>query len=107
MPVETAADRLVFVSAKDFGVVAKYSQNENAEIDVPGIFDRQHLAVDAADASVSGFVVTFMCRADDLTQLTFGKPRQDDRLTIDGERWRVVEPQPDGTGMVMLVLRKD
>jgi hypothetical protein len=105
--IETIADRLVFVSAKDFGVTARYSQNEGLEIDVPGIFDRQHMAVDAADASVSSFIVTFLCRADDLRHLTFGKPRMDDRLTIEGERWRVVEPQPDGTGMVMLVLRKE
>jgi hypothetical protein len=103
--IESIADRLVFVSAKDFGVVALYSQNDGPETAVTGIFDRQHLAIEAGEAAVTGVSVTFICRADDLAQLTYKRARQDDRLTISGERWRVVEAQPDGTGMVVLVLR--
>lgn len=106
MPVESAADRLTFVSVDDFGVNAAYSQNDALEVTIPGIFDRQHLAIEAGDGAVTGFAVTFTCRADDLAQLPFQRALQGDWLTIDGERWMVVEPQPDGTGMVMLLLRK-
>lgn len=106
MPVESAADRLIFVSADDFGVEAAYTQNEAPEITIPGIFDRQHLAIEAGDGAVTGFAVTFTCRADDLAALPFARAMQGDWLTIDGERWMVVEPQPDGTGMVVLLLRK-
>ena len=107
MPVESSADRAVFLAAADFGIVAAYSQNEGPEVQVVGIFDRQHLAIEAGEAGVTGFAVTFTCRAEDLAPLTFGKPLQGDRLTIAGERWRIVEPQPDGTGMVTLILRRD
>ena len=107
MPVESAADRAMFLSVEDFGVVAAYSQNEAPEVAISGIFDRQHLAIDAGEAAVTGLAVTFTCRADDLAQLTFGRALQDDRLRIGAERWRVVEAQPDGTGMVLLLLRKD
>lgn len=106
MPVESAADRLNFVSVNDFGVQAAYSQNDAPEVSVAGIFDRQHLAIEAGESAVSGFAVTFACRADDLAALPFGKALQGDWLTIGGERWTVVEAQPDGTGMVTLLLRK-
>lgn len=106
MPVESAADRLNFLSANDFGVSALYAQATGPAITLTGIFDRQHLAIEASDAAVTGFAVTFTCRADDLALLMFGRAQQGDELTIDGERWMVVEPQPDGTGMVMLILRK-
>lgn len=107
MPVETAEDRAVFVSANDFGVTALYSQNHGPLLEIDGILDRQFLAVEAAEGAVTGAAVTFTCRSDDLTPLLYGKARQGDRLTIGDERWRVVEPQPDGTGMVVLVLQKD
>jgi hypothetical protein len=106
MPVESAANRLTFLSADEFGVQAAYSQNDAPEVLVSGIFDRQHLAIEAGEAAVSGFAVTFTCRADDLAGLPFGKALQGDWLTIGGERWTVFEPQPDGTGMVTLLLRK-
>jgi hypothetical protein len=106
MPVESAADRLTFVSVDDFGVEAAYSQNDAMVVTIPGIFDRQHLAIEAGDAAVTGFSVTFTCRADDLAQLPLQRSQQGDWLTIDGERWIVVEPQPDGTGMVVLLLKK-
>lgn len=106
MAVETAVDRAIFVNADDFGVVAQYSQNEGVAVPITGIFDRQHLAVDTDHGAVSGLAVTFLCRADDLALLRMGKALQGDLLTIDGDRWRVVEPQSDGTGMVNLILQK-
>lgn len=107
MPIETAADRAIFLSPGEFGVTALYSQNEGRGIAVNGIFDRQFMALDTGDGAVTGASVTFTCRADDLAPLLHGKARQGDQLTVDGERWRVVEPQADGTGMVVLVLQKD
>lgn len=107
MPIETAADRAAFFSADDFGVTAAYSQNEAPAISINGIFDRSFMAVDTGDGAVTGVSVSFTCRADDLSQLLHGRARQGDRLTIGGERWLVVEPQADGTGMVTLILQKE
>lgn len=107
MPVESAADRAVFLSANDFGVVAAYSQNEGRPVSITGIFDRSFLPIDTGEGVVTGVSVTFTCRTDDLKGLVYGKARQGDRLSIDGDRWLVIEPQPDGTGMVVLVLQKE
>lgn len=106
MPVESAADRAVFVSPMEFGVWAAYSQNQGRELAINGVFDRSFLAIDAGDGTVTGASVTFTCRSEDLSRLAYGRPRQGDRLTIEGERWHVVEPQADGTGMVTLILQK-
>lgn len=106
MPVESAADRLTFLSVDEFGVTATYQQQVGPDVEITGIFDRQHLAVEAGDAAVTGFAVTFTCRADDLAQLMFNQARQGDQLVINGENWIVVEAQPDGTGMAVLLLKK-
>ncbi len=107
MPIETAADRTIFLSPDEFGVTALYSQNYGPKVPLNGIFDRQFMALDTGDGAVTGVSVTFTCRTDDLAGLLYGKARQGDQLTIEGERWRVVEPQADGTGMLVLVLQKD
>lgn len=107
MAVESAADRAIFVSPDDFGVTASYTQNEGTPVAINGIFDRSFMAIETGDGAVTGVSVTFTCRADDLEQLLYGKSRQGDRVTIDGDRWTVVEPQADGTGMVVLVLQKE
>lgn len=104
MPVETAADRALFLA--DFGVTAAYAQADLPVMMITGILDRAHLAIDAGEGSVTGFAVTFTCRADDLANLAAGKALPDDLLTIGWEGWRVTEAQPDGTGMVTLILRK-
>jgi len=107
MAVESAADRAIFVSPDDFGVTASYTQNEGTPVPINGIFDRSFLAIETGDGSVTGVSVTFTCRADDLEPLLYGRARQGDRVTVDGENWTVVEPQSDGTGMVVLILQKE
>lgn len=104
MPVESAADRAMFLS--DFGVTAAYAQGDVPVMMITGIFDRAHLAIEAGDGAVSGFAVTFTCRADDLAQTAAGKALTNDLLTIGCDQWRVDDAQPDGTGMVTLILRK-
>jgi len=104
--IESATDRLIFLSADDFGVTATYQPEVGADIAITGIFDRQHMPIDANEGGVTGFSVAFTCRADDLARLLLGRAVQGDQLVIAGERWMVVEPQADGTGMVVLILRK-
>lgn len=104
MSVESPSDRSMFLT--DFGVMAAYAQAGGGSMALRGIFDRQHLAIDAGDGAVTGFAVVFTCRSDDLALLSAGRALQGDTITIDGEGWEVVEPQPDGTGIVTLVLRK-
>lgn len=106
MAVESAADRLVFLSTDDFGVTAAYVQQGQAAVSIAGIFDNAHLIVDAGEAGVSGTAPVFTCRDDDLATLAFGAARRGDRLTISGVTYIVTDPQPDGTGMTTLIMEK-
>jgi len=104
MVVETAEDRLSLLD--EFGVEVAYSQRELAAISLLGVFDRQHLEVATENGAVSGFAVTLTCRTEDLARLASGKALQGDRLVVAKERWEVTDVQPDGTGIVILVLRR-
>lgn len=106
MTVETAEDRRAFVSADEFGVTAQYSQNGAPAVTIAGIFDSDHLMIDAGQAGVTSSAPVFTCTADDLAGLVIGRARAGDLLTIAGVTYAVTEPRPDGTGMVSLILEK-
>lgn len=104
MEVETAEDRLSLL--EDFGVQLSYSQRSRPAVPILSLFDRQHQAVDTENGSVSAFAVTATCRSDDLARLPAGKALQGDRIWIGRQSWDVADVQPDGTGFVILILRK-
>lgn len=106
MGVESAADRLVFLGEDGFGTVALYRPLTGAEHDVPGIFDDAYLVSSGAEAGVAGTAPVFTCRADDLAQLAAGAAVYDDELVLASVTYLVKQIQPDGTGMVMLLLEK-
>lgn len=105
MGVESAADRLVFLSADDFGVVATYEAvtAPGVTISVKGIFDAAHLSVDVSSGvPVSSANPIFTCRTADLTN----GGSQGDSLTISGTDYLVRDVQADGTGMTVLELEE-
>jgi len=106
MPVETAADRAVFVSADDFGVTAYISQNGAAAVSFAGIFDNAHLMVDAGNAGVSSTAPVITCRTDDLAGLLYGNARSGDQIRIGSDYYTVTDVQADGTGMTTLIMEK-
>lgn len=96
MAVESAADRLSFLSADDFGVTAVFGSTS-----VAGIFDREYEAlVFTGEAAVASRSPRFVCREADLGSLG----RQGQQLTVGSDQFRVREVKPDGTGMVVLEL---
>jgi hypothetical protein len=106
MAVESAADRAQFVSANDFGRSFRYLPGVGPEISVTGIFDAAYLLLEAGQAGVSGTAPTLLCCSSDLDALPAGKACEDDRV-IDGlVQYRVVDVQPDGTGMSLLILER-
>lgn len=105
MGVESAADRLSFLNTDEFGTVATYEalSTPGVTIDVTGIFDAAHLAVDVGSGvPVSSANPIFTCRSADLT----GGGAQGDSFTINGTEYLARDIQPDGTGMTVVELER-
>lgn len=64
---------------------------------VNGVFDREYSAVLGLEANTP----TFTCDESDVSDIAHG-----DTITIDGTDYTVREIQPDGTGVVVLVLEE-
>ena len=63
MAVETADDRLIFLDVDDFGSTASYTVQGGSAVDIKGIFDNEHIEVDATGTvGVSVQQPRFMCR---------------------------------------------
>jgi hypothetical protein len=109
VPVESAADRAVFVSADDFGVVASYTRAGGGAVDVPGIFDDPTLMVSLGERAMSqDSRPTLLCRQADLPvgaaegsvdTVAITHPVSGVALTF-----RVATIEPDGQGMALLAL---
>lgn len=105
MGIESAADRLTFLSADDFGVVATYEalSAPGVTTSVTGIFDAAHLAVDVSSGvPISTANPIFTCRTADLT----AGGAQGDSFTIGGVEYLARDIQSDGTGMTVVELEK-
>lgn len=104
MPVESAADLAGMFDPDEFGVAVLYVPVDPfaASFTLDGIFDRRHVAVDfGAGAPVSAMEVTLRAR---LSAFPAGvAPQEGDTATIAADRYTVVDVQPDGA-LVTLVL---
>jgi len=104
MPVESSADRLLFLSAAEFGVTATYTPvSGGSSSSVAGIFDKEYLEVAGeGEAAVSTTHPIFVCRSVDLTSGGLF----DDQLMIDAVSYKVKVIRPDGTGMTTMFLEQ-
>jgi len=66
---------------------------------VDGLFDRPY--GEAGGGFTAGYVPTFICSESDITGLEFN-----DDATINGIDYQVDNIEPDGTGIVTLMLRR-
>lgn len=104
MPVESAADRLTFLDADEFGVEASYTPSGGVNAAITGIFNDPHLEVIVGDAApVADSQPTFTCRSADLPAAAAGGDAGD-TLAVDGITYQVADLQPDGTGMTVITL---
>lgn len=109
MPVESAADRLAFLAADDFGVAATWTKSGGGASTVTGILDDAD-RLDSAGLGASGLgnVASqpgFVCRTADVPS---GAAAGD---TLGGTTqlgaaftYKVVTIQPDGTGFSRVTL---
>jgi hypothetical protein len=99
MGVETAADRATMLAVSDFGTVAIY-KSKGKRYPISGIFDREYLGVDVAEAEFASSEPVFHIQTTDLPcRWAFG-----DTLEIDCVAFTVRNVENDGTGMTKLRL---
>lgn len=100
MGAESASDRASFFDTDDFGVAALW----NGTTTVNGIFDSKFIPVNV-DTDVAVAVESaqpmFRTRTADVSTVAQG-----DTLVISGTTYDVVGIQPDGTGMIDLILEE-
>lgn len=107
MPVESEADRAVFVNPDEFGVTVRYQAEGQAARDIAGVFDdpsREAFAGDIGVSTPASPRVTI--RAADLPEGAAPGENTGDRVTIAGVAYEPRAAEPDGTGMLVLVLEE-
>lgn len=101
MAVESADDRLIFLSVDDFGVSATFTHSATTTT-IRGIFDNDFIEVDTGGGV--GFALQqpkFVCRTSDVSTAV-----EDDTLVISAVTYKIKVRQDDGTGMTTLILEK-
>lgn len=91
-PVESDADRAVFLNSDEFAVTATIN---GADID--GILDDEF----TESNGFAGSRPTLLCRTKDIEDNSI---EEDQTAVIEGISYTVREIQPDGTGMSLIVL---
>ncbi len=108
MPIETAADRLAFLSVDEFGAEGSYAPSGGGGSPViAGIFDRPSISADLNQVATIDARPTFCCRAADLPAAADGDAGDQLGVTAEGVfvgTFEVVSIEPDGQGMALLRL---
>ena len=98
MAAESSTDRATFFDVDDFGVAALW----NGIKTVNGIFENEFFAalIDS-EVPIESAQLSFTTRTADVPGIV-----HDDTLLIDSVIYAVKGVQPDGTGIIVLVLEK-
>ena len=96
MTVETDADRLAFLDDRDFGAVATWQGTQ-----VKGLLDKPYQAAFEGTAPLEAARPVFTCRESDVSGVAHGQS-----LTVGGVSYTIRGVQPDGTGLILLVLEE-
>lgn len=106
MAIETDADRAVFLDDEDFGVELAWPYTSAGRIN--GIFDESFLSLQAGDLEFSqeGARPQVLLRSSDIPSGAANGDRIRVYLAGGAVDFRVLEKQPDGTGMTTVRLEE-
>ena len=90
-----------FYNTDDFAVNATYTPQGGSASTITGIFDEEYQLIDAGSVGVSGSTPVFECASSSVPAAAPG-----DTLVVNAVTFLVVEVQPDGTGVTVLILEK-
>lgn len=103
MPVESDADRAVFLNSDEFGDSAVYTKAAGGSAPIAGIFDAPHIAIEFGESTISDRRPTFFCRTADIPSGAVGGDGGD-TLLVDGIAYKVADIEHDAQGMTRIVL---
>lgn len=92
-----AEDLTAFFAAEDFAVSATFNAGQ-----VLGIFDNPSKDFHLGQAGISDTKPTFTGRTVDLAAAVYGST-----IVINGVTWTVMDTNPDGTGVTVLVIKEN
>lgn len=110
--IEGAAEWAVFTDPEVFGEPVAYAGTGQAPVSIPAIFTAANAT--AADGIGGGVATTEPVLTFGADQLPFA-PAQGDLVTLTrahpgfpaGSVFRVAHPQPDGSGLIRLILERN
>jgi hypothetical protein len=107
VPVESDADRAVFVNAAEFGLLLRYKVPGLGAVDIAGVRDMPSRDALAGDVGFSTSASPrILIREIDLPPNAAPGANTPDIVTIDGVRYEPRLAEPDGTGMLTLTLEE-
>jgi hypothetical protein len=99
MALETAQDLLNFFDTETHGVTASISINGTSS-SISVILNNEYFAIAGESVDIDGTQPVATCRSSDVTGVD-----TDDTITISSVTYNIVNIQPDGTGVTVLILQ--
>ena len=99
MALETAQDLLNFFDTETHGKSASVSIDGTSST-IQVILNNEYFAIAGESVDVDGTQPVVTCRSSDVSGID-----TDDTLTIDSVAYNIVNIQPDGTGVTVLILQ--
>lgn len=100
---EMQNDMQVFFNTEDFADVVMYYPASGSPYSIPGIFDAAYESVNM-EATIPVASTTPMLRLQETAMIL--PPANGDQVVIRGKRYSVIEPEPDGVGIMKLRLHE-
>jgi len=100
MPLETAQDLLNFFDTDTHGTSASVTI-DSTTTSISVILNKEYFAIAGESVDVDGTQPVVTCRSTDVTGIDTS-----DTIVIDAETYNIVNIQPDGTGMTVLILQE-
>ncbi|HLB00905.1 MAG TPA: hypothetical protein VJO14_05935 [Bacteroidota bacterium] len=103
MALDLTSDLETIFNTDELAQTATYIRQGYASAQVPVIFGNEYVVAQGpGEQGIGTSAPTALCKTADVPAAAEG-----DTLTIDGMTYRILEVQPDGTGITLLILSKD
>jgi hypothetical protein len=101
--LDLTSDLDTIFSTDELAQTASYVRQGYPSAQIPVIFGNEYVvARGSEEVGVGTSAPTALCKTADVPAAAEG-----DTLTIDGMTYHILEVQPDGTGVTLLILSKD
>jgi hypothetical protein len=89
-----------FLSTSEHATAGSYNAGGGA-VSINGIFDHEFVEISVGRVPIAGERPVFLCKSSDVASDPVG-----DAITVSSTAYTVIAAEPDGTGMVRLILNE-